>query len=120
MHWTELPRAPAIGTALCRVDALQSNASASFDLAGFPVLVINTARGLFAYHNACPHQYLPLDWRSERVLSADSESLLCSNHSAEFDLVTGAGTGGFAKGCQLTAVPVAIDGEHIVIGTTAT
>jgi nitrite reductase/ring-hydroxylating ferredoxin subunit len=78
------------------------------DIAGFPVLLVQGADGLRAYVNACPHQFLPLDWRSDRILSPDGRTLRCSNHDAGFDADTGAGLDGFAQGCALDPVPIEI------------
>lgn len=55
----------------------------------FPLLLVRMGGFLRAYVNACPHQYLPLDYRSSSVLSADGARLLCSAHGAVFDPATG-------------------------------
>ncbi len=110
MQWTDLSTAPAVGTplgappnsgALCLV--------VSTDRGDYPLILAQTGAGIRAWVNACPHQFLPLNYRSESILSADGTRLICSNHEAVFDAATGIGTGGFGIGCELIEVPVHID-----------
>ena len=55
-----------------------------------------------AYVNACPHVWLPLTFRSPRLLSEDGERLTCSNHLAEFAVDDGrALSGPVEPGCGL-------------------
>jgi nitrite reductase/ring-hydroxylating ferredoxin subunit len=61
-----------------------------------------------AYRNLCPHQWLPLTYRSARILSADGRRLRCSNHGAEFSVEDGRSLGD-ALPCGLEPVPVHID-----------
>ena len=116
--WASFPNAPAPGTAICALSEVPGAGVASFDLAGFPLLLVASAEGLRAYVNACPHQFLPLDWRSARILSPDATVLRCSNHDAGFDAATGAGIDGFGQGCALDPVPVRAVGGTLVIGGT--
>ncbi len=111
--WRDMPCAPAPGTVIC---AGFDGAVAGFDLDGFPLLLVRSADGLRAYVNACPHRFLPLDWRSGNILSGDGRVLRCSNHDAGFDAGTGQGIDGFGAGCALDPVPVKERSGHIVIG----
>lgn len=111
--WRDMPFAPAPGTEVC---AGFDGPVASFDLDGFPLVVVRSADGIRAYVNACPHQFLPLDWRSGNVLSGDGRVLRCSNHAAGFDAVTGQGIDGLGTGCALHPVPVEERAGCIVIG----
>ena len=112
--WRKMPFAPDPGAVICAEADVKTTAQ-SHDLDGFPVLLIRSAEGLRAYVNACPHQFLPLDWRSPNVLSPDGKTLRCSNHDAGFDAATGAGLDGFGAGCALTPIPVAVRDGRIVI-----
>lgn len=114
--WKEMPFAPAPGTRVCAASALDGPVN-SFDLDGFPLILVRSAVGLRAYVNACPHQALPLDWRSGNVLSRDRRVLRCSNHAAGFDAVTGEGIDGFGEGCSLDPIPVDERDGVIVIGS---
>ncbi len=118
MSWRDYRAAPPVGTAICAETDL--GAVASVSVAGphgaFPVLLVRSPSGLRAYVNACPHQYLPLDYRSGAILSGDGSRLLCTNHGAQFDVTTGAGVAGEGLGCALDAVPVRVTEGQVVIG----
>lgn len=83
----------------------------------FPLLVVRRGPSLSVFVNACPHADLPLTYRSDRVLSADGARLMCSNHYAEFDALSGEGRGGLAANCRLDRVPVRVDaaGQMVVV-----
>lgn len=118
MSWTEYSSAPPPGTPVCPRSAVRGATILTLqtERGAFPLLVVETPVGLRGYVNACPHQYLPLDYRSSQILSADGRMLLCSAHGARFDAVSGTGVGGEGLGCALDAVPLrALDG-HIFIG----
>lgn len=85
------------------------------ELDGFPVLLARSGGQIRAYVNACPHQFLPLDYRAKSVLSSDGRILRCSNHEAGFDLVTGEGIDGFGAGCALDPIPVREDESGQVV-----
>jgi len=72
----------------------------------FPIVFVRGAGGLRAFVNACPHQYLPLDYKGDKLLSTDGKTLRCTNHSAGFSAETGDGTEGLGLGCALDPVPV--------------
>lgn len=114
--WTTFKRAPPVGTVICANSEIVKNATHSVDLKGFPVILARHDDRLVAYVNACPHQFLPLDYRSANVISANGAMLRCSNHAAGFDLATGEGVEGHGEGCSLTPVPVHEDGGKIVVG----
>lgn len=120
MSWTEYSSAPPPGTTVCPRSLVRGATTLVLrtERGAFPLLLVETAAGLRGYVNACPHQYLPLDYRSQQVLSADGTMLLCSAHGAQFDAVSGAGIGGEGLGCALDSVPLhEVDGQ-IFIGET--
>jgi nitrite reductase/ring-hydroxylating ferredoxin subunit len=49
-----------------------------------PVLVIKTARGVFAMRNRCPHRGLPLDGATTR-----GRYVRCGFHGREYDMASG-------------------------------
>jgi nitrite reductase/ring-hydroxylating ferredoxin subunit len=61
-----------------------------------------------AYRNLCPHQWLPLTYRSPNILSADGTRLRCSNHGAEFSADDGRALDATLP-CGLEPVPVHVD-----------
>lgn len=116
MSWTDYSAAPAPGTVICRADDLGGVRSLTVetDKGKFPLLVVATDQGIRAYVNACPHQYLPLNYRGNQLLSADGTKLLCTAHGARFDIHTGHVVEG--ADCGLDRVPVRVRGTMLVIG----
>lgn len=116
MAWTDYRSAPAAGTMICREDAITDAQPVTIttERGSFPLIVVRLGAEWRAYVNACPHQYLPLDYRSDRVVSADGTMLLCSGHGARFDMLTGAAIDGAE--CGLDAVPIMRAGGVLMIG----
>ncbi|MFD2816250.1 Rieske (2Fe-2S) protein [Paracoccus aerius] len=113
MAWTDYSSAPAPGTRVCPLAQVAGVLSLSVvtDKGSFPLLVTQ-AGGLRAYVNACPHQYLPLDYRSDQLLSADGTMLMCSAHGARFDISTGAALGGGLRAGRGSGGGRRWDGRH--------
>ena len=68
-----------------------------------------------AYVNACPHQYLPLDFHGPEVLSGDGMRLICSAHQACFGAADGSLLCGPADE-GLEPVPIREAGGMLFIG----
>jgi nitrite reductase/ring-hydroxylating ferredoxin subunit len=120
--WRQNHGAPAPGTSLGPLCGIAEGEAREFRFGEgrriFSMLVVRHRDQPRAYVNACPHVFLPLTWRSDRVLSADGERLICSNHQAEFRVADGSiVTGPAEPGCALTPVPVHVDATGaLVIG----
>lgn len=116
MAWSDYSSAPAPGTAVCPLAQVVGVLPLSVvtERGSFPLLVTQADGGLRAYVNACPHQYLPLDYRSDQLLSANGTMLMCSAHGARFDICTGAAVEG--ADCGLDPVPVVVMDGMVVIG----
>lgn len=113
--WRKYLGAPAEGTELCRLEAVPESGTLSLSVGGFPVLLARSGTLLRAYVNACPHQFLPLDHRGDRIISADGTVLRCTNHSAGFRLDDGEGVEGLGLGCALDVIPVAVNAAGLVV-----
>lgn len=113
--WRRYRGAPGEGTALCRLEAIPQPGTLGVSVAGFPVLLARSGDLLRAYVNACPHQFLPLDHRGDRIISADGTVLRCTNHAAGFRLEDGEGVEGLGLGCALDAIPVSVDAAGTVV-----
>lgn len=116
MAWTDYSSAPAPGTPVCEAARLNGvlSLTVTTDKGAFPMLLVQVGDGLRAYVNACPHQYLPLDWRSDQLVSADGTMLMCSAHGARFDIRTGQAIEG--ADCGLDPVPVrVVDGTVVIM-----
>lgn len=104
--WAAYPGAPPVGTTLAKHADIPDPGTLSVEVAGFPVLLARVNGHIHAYVNACPHQFLPLDYRSAQVLSADATILRCTNHAAGFCVETGQGVDGLGQGYALDPIPV--------------
>jgi nitrite reductase/ring-hydroxylating ferredoxin subunit len=69
-----------------------------------------------AWLNVCPHAGRRLDWAPGQFLKTKDGHLVCAAHGAAFELVAGQCISGPCRGQSLVAVPVRIDGEHVVLG----
>lgn len=111
--WKSYPGAPSTGASLG--PDLEEGALRATDIDGFGIIVFRTGLGLMAYVNACPHNYMPLTYQSEDILTSTGKFLVCSNHDAVFDAATGEAKSGPVQGCTLDAVPVVLRDGQIVI-----
>ena len=113
MSWKDYRGAPEPGAPLASAAEVPVGATLCVTLGPFPVVIVRGEAGLRAFVNACPHQYLPLDHKGSKLLSADGRTLRCTNHSAGFDAGTGEGTEGLGLGCALDEIPIA-ESEGII------
>jgi nitrite reductase/ring-hydroxylating ferredoxin subunit len=79
-----------------------------------PIVVVRSGAEVRAFRNLCPHQWLPLTYRSPNILSADGRRLRCSNHGAEFRVEDGRPLDASLP-CGLEPVPVQVDAEGRVM-----
>ena len=100
---------------ICSLSSVPELGTHSVELSGFPILLARCESRLVAYVNACPHQFLPLDYRSKSVLSSDGRILRCTNHGAGFSVQTGDGVEGLGIGTCLCAIPVTLEGAAVGI-----
>ncbi|TRW98174.1 Rieske 2Fe-2S domain-containing protein [Paracoccus sp. M683] len=116
MAWTDYSTAPDPGTPVTRLDDLQGAMTLllSTEKGEFPLLLVRAGDAVHGYVNACPHQYLPLDYRGPQILSADGARLMCTGHGAQFDAATGDPIEG--ADCALDRVPLTLSGDMIHIG----
>lgn len=114
--WKSYPGAPVEGTVICSLEDAADGEVTCVEVDGFPLLILRRNGDITAFVNACPHQYLPLNHKSDRLLSVDGTKIRCSNHSAGFDAVTGEGVEGLGLGVCLDPAPVSVSRGQIVVG----
>lgn len=116
--WRAYSSAPPLGTRVCALSDLAEKTILSLEIESekgkFPLLAVMDGERPRAFVNACPHQYLPLDFHGDNILSADGRKLMCTSHGAGFSVDDGRCIEGPADGCALDAVPVNVDGEGFV------
>lgn len=113
--WKSYSHAPAPGTVICSGEAAPEAGAKCYNLGGFPLLLVRVEGEIRAYVNACPHQYLPLDQRGDKVISADGTVLRCTNHGAGFRADTGEGVEGLGLGSALDPVPVQVNASGDIV-----
>jgi nitrite reductase/ring-hydroxylating ferredoxin subunit len=77
--------------------------------------VVNYDGGYHAYVNSCPHVGTSLDLWPNEFFTDDGRALICSTHGAVFEPTSGLCTAGPCVGDRLTALPVALEGETLVV-----
>lgn len=77
--------------------------------------VVNHAGQLYVYTNRCPHVPYSLDFGDGRLMSPDRRAIICANHGARFDPVSGRCSAGPPIGRSLSALPFERDGDAIVV-----
>ena len=118
MAWTDFSSAPDRGTPVCKISDVSGTLTVLVTTPNgeFPVLLVKVVSGIKAYVNACPHQYLPLDYHGKQLLSEDGAKLMCTAHGASFVAETGDVIAG--ADCALDAVPLELRGDMILIGSS--
>jgi nitrite reductase/ring-hydroxylating ferredoxin subunit len=79
----------------------------------FEAMLVNYEGRLFAYMNRCPHIGITLDWVDNQFFSVDNRYLICANHGAVFEPLTGECIWGPCAGAALQTVPLVIEGAKI-------
>jgi nitrite reductase/ring-hydroxylating ferredoxin subunit len=95
---------------LCRLDEIDDPGSKGFEeIAGEkPFFIVRRGDEVFAYRNSCPHYGAPLDWRPDAFLSYEKDLILCSMHSALFNIDDGVCVDGPCPGQALEPLDVEI------------
>ena len=118
-HWKRLRHAPAVGTELCKLDDLDATGHRKITVGQSPntfsILLIRQGQLVTAFVDLCPHQWLPLTFKGDNVVTRDGVEIVCSNHQARFDAADGRPLSGpVTPDCGLCVVPVAVDAEGAV------
>ncbi|MGH1466116.1 MAG: Rieske (2Fe-2S) protein [Cognatishimia sp.] len=117
--WKSYSGAPIEGTAICELSAVPDGNTHCLELDGYPIVLVRSDNDVRAFVNACPHQYLPLNHKGDKLISADKTILRCTSHGAGFSTETGEGVEGLAIGTCLDVIPVHLDGTTLRIGSNA-
>lgn len=104
---------------LCRLDELAATGAKEIvrqdGKLRATIFVVMYERRVFAYVNTCPHVGLPLNWDDDVFFDWTRRHILCANHSARFDVVSGQCVRGPCKGQFLTPVAIKLDGNAVVL-----
>lgn len=72
------------------------------------VFAVRQGAQVFVWHNDCPHNHRPLEYRQDAFLSADGSHIICWAHSAHFDIRSGHCFAGPCQGQSLARVDSAL------------
>tara|TARA_R110002072_G_scaffold27564_21_gene89721 strand:- start:666 stop:992 length:327 start_codon:yes stop_codon:yes gene_type:complete len=102
---------------LCRLDELEDPGSKGFEnIDGQkPFFVVRRGDEVFGYRNFCPHYGAPLDWKPDAFLSYDRDMILCSMHSALFNIDDGICVDGPCPGQGLEKIEIKIIENKIYV-----
>lgn len=102
---------------LCRLDELEDPGSKGFEnIDGQkPFFVVRRGDEVFGYRNFCPHYGAPLDWKPDAFLSYDRDMILCSMHSALFNIDDGICVDGPCPGQGLEKIEIKIIENNIYV-----
>tara|TARA_R110000868_G_scaffold7354_9_gene40036 strand:- start:1316 stop:1642 length:327 start_codon:yes stop_codon:yes gene_type:complete len=102
---------------LCRLDEIEDPGSRGFEnIDGEkPFFVVRRGGDVFAYRNSCPHYGAPLDWKPDAFLSYDKDLILCSMHSALFNIDDGICIDGPCPGQRLEKVKLTVKDNKIFV-----
>jgi nitrite reductase/ring-hydroxylating ferredoxin subunit len=79
------------------------------------IVVVQTADGLRAYANRCPHMYSTLETFPDRFLDETREHLVCSTHGARFRVQDGFCVSGPCQGYSLKPVAIRTEGSRVML-----
>ena len=77
--------------------------------------VVRYEEQLFVYANRCPHVPYSLDLGDGALMSPDRQVIVCANHGARFDPVTGRCFAGPVVGRALSPLAFERDGDAIIV-----
>lgn len=125
LDWRQLPNAPAPGSELCDLQELEPDAVKEFrfesevpDEAAFSLIVFLHDAAVHGYVNQCPHHWLPMNRRDGKFLRWSSTEIMCSHHSAVFDLSrSGHCSMGPCLGTNLVQVPLQVENGRVAIAS---
>ena len=110
---------PASAEWRCAAASVPPGGSATFrlDCDGRAVrgFVVHHGERYRAYVNRCPHRGTPLDLWPNELFAEDGRALVCATHGALFEPDTGLCTAGPCAGDRLAPLPLALEGDTLVV-----
>lgn len=90
--------------------------------ASFELIVVRAGDGVRGYVNECRHMHVGLNLLDDYAVETNDRHMICQYHYAAYRFADGYCDAGPCEGESLTAVPLAVRGNRIVIadGSDAT
>ena len=118
--WRSHPALPKQGDVLCRLAEVPDGGGhvLAFGEGEQPLRIVVWRSGddIRAWHNRCPHFGMPLALKDEWLIIKPHESFKCNVHYARFRWQDGVCDDGDCVGESLSAIPVVVRGDDIVMG----
>lgn len=113
LHWSELPNAPAPGTAVCQRDTLPDGQATLWELdtgggpgQAFKLLLLRSGLQVSAFVNRCAHFGVPLADKQSQLIFTPQTSITCNVHYARYRWADGGCETGECSGEGLVPVPL--------------
>jgi nitrite reductase/ring-hydroxylating ferredoxin subunit len=103
---------------LCRAEDIgegDAKAVGPFEGTRRRVFVVRRGGQLYAYWGICPHQALPMAWRTNAYLNGARDRIVCAAHGAEFEIKTGFCLIGAALGLSLRPAPIEANSNGFLV-----
>jgi len=81
----------------------------------FELIVVRSGADVFGYVNECKHMQVALNLLDDYAVETNDHHMLCQHHYATYRFNDGYCVAGPCEGESLTAVPLAVRGDRIVI-----
>lgn len=81
----------------------------------FELIVVRAGNAVFGYVNECKHMGVGLNLLDDFAVETNDEHMLCQYHYATYRFRDGYCVAGPCEGASLTAVPLTVRGDRIVI-----
>jgi nitrite reductase/ring-hydroxylating ferredoxin subunit len=109
----------AEGMHLCTLADLDATGAKGVTLGTPPhvreIVVVQTADGVRAYANRCPHMYSTLETFPDRFNDETRAHLVCSTHGARFRVTDGFCVSGPCQGYGLEPIVIRIEGASVLL-----
>ena len=117
-HWQDLPNAPAPGTVLAALDALEDGQVWMVEIDSAPggdlvkpflALVLRSGDTVTAFVNRCAHFGVPLAAQQSQLIYHPHASITCNVHYARYRWTDGVCDRGDCEGERLVPIPLDVD-----------
>jgi nitrite reductase/ring-hydroxylating ferredoxin subunit len=117
--WKSERNPPAPGTDLCAAadvtDGKSRIVAFGSGWTGVEVIVVREGERVYGYINECAHMAVPLNLLDDYGVETVKHRMVCDHHRASFRFADGFCVEGPCEGDALTAVPLAVRGDRIVV-----
>ncbi len=96
-------------------DNIPEGEARSFQVQGVSLFVVHKDGEYFAYVNACPHLGIQLECQANQFLDSEKSFIICSNHGALFEILTGYCVSGPCHGQKLMSIACEVRAEGLYI-----